>query len=213
MRATRTIDCLAMSNPVIAFPAAKPELKLAPSVASRAEPSAASEAASQAVERHTLNREIEALRDRETNLRDYEARLRAWQEQIDSSVAAPVEPIYNSSSTLGRTFSGSPVEADAALQMAWEKLHRARELLEAEQAHVRDDRLHLKETEAMLKRHESALMAREANLAQREEILTAALAAQAAEPVRQPSALARITHTPFALARSVFGGSRPANPE
>ena len=194
-----------MPNPVIAFPAAKPELKLAPSAASRAEPSAAS----QAVERHTLNREIEALRDRETNLRDYEARLRAWQEQIDSSIAEPVEPIYNSSSTLGRTLSGSPVEADAALQMAWEKLHRARELLEAEQAHVRDDRLHLKETEAMLKRHESALMAREASLAQREEILAAALAAQAAEPVRPPSALARLTHTPFALAKSVFGG-KPA---
>ncbi len=194
-----------MPNPVIAFPAAKPELKLAPSPAYRADPSAASEV----VERVSLNREIEALRDRETNLRDYEARLRAWQEQIDSSVAAPAEPTYNSASTLGRTFSGSPVEADAALQMAWEKLHRARELLEAEQAHVRDDRLHLRDTEAMLKRHESALMAREASLAQREEILAAALAAQAAEPVRQPSALSRLTHTPFALAKSVFSTSKP----
>jgi len=194
-----------MPNPVIAFPAAKPELKLAPGAASRAESSAASEA----VERHSLNREIEALRDRETNLRDYEARLRAWQEQIDSSIAAPELPVYNSSSTLGRTFSGSPVEADAALQMAWEKLHRARELLEAEQAHVRDDRLHLKETEAMLRRHESALMAREGNLAQREEILAAALAAHAAEPVRSPSALVRLTHAPFSIAKSVFGGAKP----
>jgi hypothetical protein len=204
MRALPTNDRPAM-NPVIAFPAAKPELKLAQHAASRAEPSAAR----QAVERHSLNQDMEALRDRETNLRDYEARLRALQAQLDSGFAAPVAASYGSQPPVGRTFSNSPIEPDPALQLGWEKLHRARELLEAEQAHVRDDRLHLKETEAMLKRHESALLAREASLSLREEQLAAAMAARLAEPVRQPSALARLTHTPFAMAKSVFG-SRPA---
>ncbi len=71
---------------------------------------------------------------------------------------------------------------------------------------MRDDRLNLKETAALLKRHEMALTAREASLAQREATLAAALAAQQAEPVKQPSAILRFTQSPFTLAKSVFGG-------
>jgi len=85
-------------------------------------------------------------------------------------------------------------------------------LLEAEQAHVREDRLNLKETAAVLKRHEASLVAREESLAQREEVLAAATAARLAEPVKSPSAMSRLTNMPFTLAKSVFGG-KPPEPE
>jgi hypothetical protein len=189
------------TNPIIAFPAGKPELKLA-SLADRAE----AMSASQALERHTLDQDHEALRDREANLRDYETRLRQWQAQIESTLQQPPVAQYIPPVSLGRVPSVSPFEGDAALQAGWEKLHRARELLEAEQAHVRDDRLNLKETAALLKRHEMALTAREASLAQREATLAAAVTALQAEPVKQPSAILRFTQSPFNLAKSVFGG-------
>lgn len=188
------------TNPVIAFPAAKPELKLS-SLAGRSE----AFSVSQAMERQTLEQDHEELRDREANLRDYEARLRQWQTQIENSMP-PMVPAQYVPPAIARMPSVSPFEGDAALQAGWEKLHRARELLEAEQAHLRDDRLNLKETAALLKRHEVALTAHEASLAQREAMLAAAIAAQHAEPLRQPSAILRFTQSPFTLAKAVFGG-------
>jgi hypothetical protein len=187
------------TNPVIIFPAARPELKLTltPFSAERAE---ARNASHEAQERHNLEQDHEELRDRESNLRDYEARLRLWQAQIENSAHQPAP-----APAIAR-MSLSPFEGDAALQAGWEKLHRARELLEAEQAHLRDDRLNLKETAALLKRHEVALTAHEASLAQREAMLAAAIAAQQAEPMRQPSAILRFTQSPFTLAKAVFGG-------
>lgn len=193
------------TNPVIAFPANKPELKLSqsPFSAERAEARSARE---DVLERRNLDQDHEALRDREANLRDYETRLRQWQAQLESTLAQPPVAQYVPPVTLGRIPSISPFEGDAALQAGWEKLHRARELLEAEQAHVRDDRLNLKETAALLKRHEMALTARETSLAQREATLAAAMAAQLAEQTKQPSAILRFTQSPFTLAKSVFGG-------
>lgn len=192
------------TNPVIAFPAAKPELKLA-NASERAE---AASAASQAAERHNLDQDREEMRDREANLRDYEARLRAWQTQIENGLQQPPTPHYIAPIALSRVPSMSPFEGDAALQAGWEKLIRARELLEAEQAHVRDDRLNLKETAALLKRHEAALIAREDNLAQREALLAAATAAQVVEAAK-PSTITRLTMAPFAIAKSVFGSKSP----
>ena len=191
------------TNPVIAFPAPKPELRLA-HASERAEVTSASQAA----ERHILDQDYEALRDRETNLRDYEARLRAWQAQIESGLQQPATPHYVSPIAMSRVPSMAPFEGDTALQAGWEKLLRARELLEAEQAHVRDDRLNLKETAALLKRHEVALMARETSLAQREEFLAAATAAQVVESAK-PSTITRLTMAPFAIAKSVFGSKSP----
>lgn len=203
MHAIQTMSALPNNNPVIAFPASRPELKLA-SFHER------NEAAQVAVERQHLDQDHEALRDRETNLRDYEARLRAWQAQIENGLAQPPAAQYITPVSLGRVPSASPFDSDAALQAGWEKLHRARELLEAEQAHLRDDRLNLKETAALLKRHEASLMARESSLAQREEILVAATATQqVAAAAKPPSTMARITGVPFAIAKSVFGGKSP----
>jgi hypothetical protein len=53
-------------------------------------------------------------------------------------------------------------------------------------------------------------MARETNLAQREELLAAANA-RSLEVVKQPSAIARFTSAPFAIAKSVFGGKAAVN--
>jgi hypothetical protein len=164
--------------------------------------------ASQAAERHTLEQDHEALRDRETNLRDYEARLRLWQAQLEGSMPPQPTSHYIPPVTLGRGTSHTAIEGDAALQAGWEKLMRARELLEAEQAHVRDDRLNLKETAALLKRHETALTAREESLAQREAMLTLATAAHVVENAK-PSTITRLTHAPFAIAKSVFGSKSP----
>jgi len=174
-------------NTTIAFPAAKPELKL-PSHSSHPLP---------LEERRRMDADIEALRLREANLRDYEARLRAWQEQIEAS-PAPGAP-----APAGR----GPGESDPVLKSAWDKLIRARELLEAEQAHLRDDRLNLKEAMAVLKRREEALALRDARVTQREEELHAALEATMAEHGKS-SALARFTQAPFAMAKSVFS-SKP----
>ena len=195
------------TNPIIVFPAPKPEIKLSLFASDRAESAIASHAL---MERHNLDQDHEALRDREANLRDYETHLRQWQAQLETTLQPPPTPQYIAPVALGRVPSVSPFEGDATLQAGWEKLHRARELLEAEQAHVRDDRLNLKETAALLKRHEAALMAREASLAQRESILAAATAAQHAENVKQPSAILRFTQSPFTLAKSVFGGKSAA---
>lgn len=161
-----------------------------------------------AADRVNLDADIEALRDRENNLREYEARLRAWQAQLEGSM--PPQPSgHYVAPVFGRPPSHTPFEGDAALQAGWEKLMRARELLEAEQAHVRDDRLNLKETAAILKRHEAALTAREAGLAQREAILAAAMTvAQPAEGAKS-STMTRLTQAPFAIAKSVFGSKSP----
>ncbi len=101
--------------------------------------------------------------------------------------------------------SAAPFEVDPALSTAWDKLIRARELLDAEQAHLRDDRLNLKETAAVLKRREDAVALREARLAQREEQLNAAVEASIIEHTKA-TGLARFTQAPFAIAKSVFGG-------
>jgi hypothetical protein len=181
-------------NTMIAFPAQKPELKL-PSHSSHPLP---------LEERRRMDNDIEALRLREANLREYEAHLRAWQEQIEAGPAsgAPASPAAS-----GRMPGGAPAEGDPILKTAWDKLIRARELLEAEQAHLRDDRLNLKEATAVLKRREEALAQREARVTEREEQLHAVIEATLAEQSKS-SALARFTQAPFAMAKSVFS-SKP----
>ncbi len=181
-------------NTPIAFPAPKPELKL-PSHGAEPHP---------LEHRRRMDEDYEGLRMREANLREYEIRLREWQAQIDLGPAPAFSPVG-----LTRSPAGTPVENDPALQTAWDKLIRARELLETEQAHLRDDRLNLKETAAVLKRREEALEQREARLAQREEQFSAAVDASLAESTKA-SALTRFTQAPFAIAKSVFSAKHKA---
>lgn len=92
----------------------------------------------------------------------------------------------------------------ASLQEAWDKLYKARAILEAEQNHLRDDRIAVQGEIDALAAREEMVAAREARIQQLE--LQATLARAEAEDAKaEGSALARITRAPFDMARSVFG--------
>jgi hypothetical protein len=193
----------------ITFPPRPPALKLPR--ASSALPSQEKWAESLAGERRRLQEDNDALRVREENLREYEARLRALQDEIESG--RPASSVTRRTATpFMRPSSKAPFETDAALQVAWEKLHRARELLEAEQAHLRDERITTHEKEHDVERREKALAEREECVAARERTVAEA---EAGEEPPQPvaaehtvSAVTRITRAPFDMARAVFGKKR-----
>lgn len=145
-----------------------------------------------------LAADLEALREREENLRKYEARLREWQAQLDAAAGGSASPF-------GRGASANPVQgvtpADSALEVAWAKFHRARALLEAEQNQLRDDRLALRDKEQILRQREADLAEREARVAQREAEL-------AGPPAPSPSTVQRLTQAPFLAAKAVFRNGR-----
>jgi hypothetical protein len=95
----------------------------------------------------------------------------------------------------------------ASLQEAWDKLYKARSILEAEQTHLRDDRIALQgESEALLAR-EQAVAARELRIQQME--LHAALERADADAARESeSTISKLTRAPFDMARSVFGSKK-----
>lgn len=197
-------------NPPITFPPAAPVLKLA-------RPPAEKWAATLAEERKRLQEDMDALRVREENLREYEARLRALQAEIEAGRQGPAPGAARPGSGVpfARTSSRAPfAEPEAALQAGWEKLHRARELLEAEQAHLRDDRIAMREHETALRQREEALAEREARLAEREARCRAEApvvpAAPAPRPVeeKESSAVSRLTTAPFRMARAVLLGGK-----
>lgn len=192
-------------NSPITFPPPVPALKLARPTEKWA--------ATLAEERRRLQEDQDALREREANLREYEARLRSLQAEIEAGRTAPVPAVTTRSSSavpFQRPSSRAPFVDDAALQMAWEKLHRAREILEAEQTHLRDDRIGMREIEAALKRREEAVAAREAHLAEREALVVAATSpAMAVAGAPQPdSAVSKFTTAPFKIACAVLRGKR-----
>jgi len=141
-------------------------------------------------ERARLEDEWLALRETEENLRAYEAQLRAMQADID----ARRQP--------ESTTSVSPFPAgELSLQTAWDKLIRARELLDSEQASFRDDRMALKAEQVESRRQQANFAAREAALSAREQALPSAesIAAQ-----KTMSIMTRLSRSPFEFARAVF---------
>lgn len=126
------------------------------------------------------------------------------------SAAQPGMPPYGSGVPFG---SAGPFEGDssnpygyAALQAAWDKLYRARALLEAEQAHLRDDRIALQGELDALEVRRQAVIARELRIQQLE--INAALEREEAEEEAEKSpksAMSKLTRTPFDVARRVFG--------
>jgi hypothetical protein len=189
---------------IITFPPPGPDLRLA-------RPSTEKWAATLAEERLRFQEDQEALRVREENLRDYEARLRLLQSEIEAgrsgTTAAQLASPRSTPSIFHRP-SRSPFTDEPALASAWEKLHRAREILEAEQKNLRDDRISLYDLEAMMKQRAEELMEREARLSAREALIAAA-AVVAPQPGEETiSRVTRITRAPFEMARSVFGGKK-----
>jgi len=191
-------------NSPITFPPPEPALKIV-------RPSAEKWAATLLEERRRLQEDQEALREREENLHSYEARLRALQAEIETgrtsaTIGVSRSPRVRTAPAVSIRASHAPFHEDAALQSAWEKLHRAREILEAEQKNLRDDRIALREQEAFIQDREAAVAAREEQVAAREALVVAATPhGKAGE---QTSAVSRITRAPFDLARSVFGGRK-----
>lgn len=175
----------------------------------------AANAAALELERRRIREDSEALQLREENLRQYEARLRAMQSEMDGGRGAQANRTTTAPFAARSTAPFS--HEDAGLEAAWQKLHRARELTEAEQAHLRDDRLAMRAIEADLKQREAALAAREARVAAQEELLAAApaprpkkTATKAREPVageQTLSAFTRLTRAPFMIAESLRGKS------
>lgn len=203
-----------MEQPAVTFPASEPSLKVA-------RPSTEKWAATLAEERRRLQEDMDALREREENLREYESRLRQLQTEIDAGRAAVVAtgstaplplPLRGTPPPFHRPSSLSPFHDDPSLQAAWEKLHRAREILEAEQKNLRDDRITMREQEIQMKRREEEVAEREARLAEREALVVAAAgalpASGAVEDGEHVSTVSRITRVPFDMARSVFGGKK-----
>jgi hypothetical protein len=92
----------------------------------------------------------------------------------------------------------------ASLQEAWDKLYKARAILEAEQNHLRDDRIALQGEIDGLASREHAVAVRELRIHQLE--LNAALDRAEEEDARaEQSTIAKLTRAPFDMARSVFG--------
>jgi hypothetical protein len=90
-----------------------------------------------------------------------------------------------------------------ALQEAWDKLYRARAILEAEQAHLRDDRIALQgELESLIQR-ENDLAKREWHIKEYERLMV--LERAEAEDRASESTISKLTRAPFNMARSVFG--------
>jgi len=200
---SKTANSHTIMNSPITFPPAAPALKLTRAPAEKW-------AATLTEERRRLQEDQDALREREANLREYEARLRALQAEIEAGRGGPVPASRATASPFVRPSSRAPFTDDTALQVAWEKLHRAREILEAEQRHMSEERVTLREQQAEVKRQTEALVGREASVAEREQLLAAAHA-ESAEPIAAEhtmSAMTRLTRGPFDMARSVFGGKK-----
>ncbi|MBI5771458.1 MAG: hypothetical protein HZA93_27030 [Verrucomicrobia bacterium] len=200
-------------NSTTIFPPTRPALKL-PRSSSNAPAHGSEEkwAATLAEERRRLHEDQEALRVREINLREYEARLRMLQAEIEAGGASNARTARGTVTPFVRPASRTPFESDAALHAAWEKLHRARELLASEQNHQRDERIGMRDQANNLKIREDRMAEREARVSERERLLAEAInATPAAQPVAAEhtmSAVARLTSAPFAMARSVFGGKK-----
>lgn len=181
-----------MNNTAFPAPGPKPTLKL----------SRRPHGGNDDLQQRHLADELAEIREREANLAEYEARLRSWQAQLDEQNNVPI------SSTSSAPFLPASTRmapgSDAALRSAWDRLHRARELLAAEQNQVRDERLALRDAERQVKQREADVTAREAKVALREQAIAAAEAPRTHKNAGD-GAVKRLTQAPFRVARAMFG--------
>jgi hypothetical protein len=128
----------------------------------------------------------------------------ALKRRDSSSTSRPPMPFEGSEHSDGNEINP---RGQTALEAAWEKLYRARQLLEAEQAHVRDDRIALQGVLEDIIRREESVSAREQRVEQF-ELAQALDKEEAAEEKESRSAISKLTQAPFDLARSVFGSKK-----
>ena len=125
--------------------------------------------------------------------------------RMSSSPYTMISPRASAQPWVRRAEAVAPAQQDA-----WQKLLRARELLEVEQKNLRDDRITLQGYEQQLKEREARLAEREARVTAREQALAAARPPAPAARARaktQATAIATLTRAPFALATSGFGAT------
>jgi hypothetical protein len=128
-----------------------------------------------AEERAQLDADLAELRETEANLRVLEKRLRVMQAEIDAAKSKRLPTQPPRAAARAKTATRPPFSGDSsALQAEWDKLIRARELLESEQAHLRGDRIALRDETAVVRRRAQAVAEREAKVAEREQQLSAA---------------------------------------
>jgi len=136
--------------------------------------------------RQQILTDLEALRAQESNLRQYEQRLRE---------AAPAV-------VTGSSNSRPPMSSDS-IEQEWEKIRRSRTLLDAERRAFLDERLELRENLADVRLREEGLRQREAWLAVQEKEFAARAAAPAAIPL-PPAAKPSFVSAPFTAAKNLL---------
>lgn len=136
-----------------------------------------------------LIQDLEELREREENLRAYENRLRAMQDEFESGRQAGALKIPSP--------QNSPLAHVSGVDEAWRKLHRARELLEVEQKHLVTERL-------CLRAEKETLQKREAVVTERENRLQAVVERLHAKEEKSKQGLLGFTRAPFNLAKTAF---------
>ena len=131
-----------------------------------------------------LIQDLEELREREENLRAYENRLRAMQDEFESGRQAGALNIPSQ--------QNSPLANTPGADEAWRKLHRARELLEVEQKHLVTERL-------VLRAERETVQKREAAVAEREDRLKTVLERLQAKEEKSKQGLLGFTRAPFGI--------------
>ena len=105
-------------------------------------------------DRRQLQEDLELLREQEANLRTYEQRLRSMSAEAEADRVLSAAP----------HMSRDPFQRDATLEIAWTRLDRAMDMLEAERRNFSGERLAMKEDMERLEQKEETLQQREKTL-------------------------------------------------
>ncbi len=142
--------------------------------------------------RTQISTDIEAMQQKEANLKEYEQRLRLLVEHAHRSPPPPNASQYYV--TTG--------PSQASLDSEWEKYERAHALLEAARRGLSDDRMALKDRETQVTIRETEVTRHEAWVKAREQEL--AVVAQAQAVIAAIKAKPTFTTAPFLAARNLF---------
>jgi DNA-binding response OmpR family regulator len=143
-------------------------------------------------DRRQLQEDLDLLREQETNLRAYEQRLRSMSAEVEANRVLSAAPYL----------SRDPFQRDATLEIAWTRLDRAMDMLEAERRNFTGERLALKDDLARLEEKEEALQQREKTLGYQEALL-------AGRTLQAPSSRrSSLTQTPLQAAKAIFTSSK-----